>query len=119
MSLANSAVMTATTNRGLIVNGKRQAPTTYLSGIACTRPNPAGQSSVDEIRTHVDLKSPFSVRETFVPEMTNNVTGLLELPDVAPGDVLTVLGSDYMVHSATPWVRRNGSFLRILMESAE
>lgn len=93
MSLRLLATETASIKRALIVAGKRGAPTTVLSGLACTPLYPADPGAVNNLLQRLKLETPYRLLETFV-------TGT---PDIRGGDTLVVGGAEYTVRAVADW----------------
>ena len=109
MSLASLATVTAGTKRSVVAStGKRPAPATYLSGLACTPLTPADPMRAGQLMQRLRLETPLALLETIV----------IGKPDIVQGDVLTVGGEEYVVRGVGAWTppASMGSFTTLMVE---
>lgn len=93
MSLKRRCVQVASTKRALIAGGKRQNPTTHLTGLACTNLYPADASRAGALVAEGLIQSVVNVYETV----------LLGNHDILPGDLLIVGSAEYVIRGAATW----------------
>lgn len=87
------AVKTASTKRATVTAGKRQNPSTNLTGLSCTNLWPADVSRLGQLVEVGLLESLVNVYETI----------LVGNHDVKPGDLLVVDSVEYIIRGAAPW----------------
>lgn len=88
------AAVAAGTKRATLTSGKRGAPTTYLTGLVITPPDPADGSRRAELQQRYG-ETPHRLLETYV-EGT---------PDIVEGDRLVVGSEDYAVRGVAKWAK--------------
>ena len=108
MSLKRRCTQVASTKRALIAGGKRQNPTTHLTGLACTNLYPADASRAGALVAEGLIQSVVNVYETV----------LLGNHDILPGDLLIVGGAEYVIRGAAAWQfpRGGGYYMQLTVE---
>lgn len=101
------AVMTASTKRAAMSDGKQGAPTTYLTGVACTPPDPADGSRRAEL-LQMGMETPHRLVETFVAGT----------PDIREGDRFVVGDAEYAVRAVARWAKAGSldAYVHLLLE---
>lgn len=93
MSLTLRATKSASTKRAEVASGRRQNPTTYLTGLLCTNLWPADAGRMAQLVELGMIQSLVNVYETI---MTGN-------QDIRPGDLLVVDSTEYVIRGAAQW----------------
>ena len=108
MSLRLLMTKTADVQRAVIAGGKRGAPATVLTGLACTPLYPADGGAANNLLMQSESRTPYRMLESFV---AGN-------PDIRGGDLLVVDGESYTVRAVAEWEMPGASrrFTRLLLE---
>lgn len=93
MSLKRRCNQDASTKRATIAGGKRQNPTTHLTGLKCTNLYPADAGRAGALVEQGLIQSLVNVYETI----------LLGNVDILPGDLLVVGSDEYVIRAAAAW----------------
>lgn len=93
MTLLQRATKSATIKRASVASGKRQSPTTHLSGLKCTNLWPADSGRLGQLVEVGLIESLVNVFETI---MVGN-------HDIRPGDILVVDTVEYVIRGAAQW----------------
>jgi len=102
-SFEHMAVLTVSTLRSpLVSGGKRAAPVTHLTGVACTPLDPVDA----DVSLRMGLNSPRELLQTFV---NNDV-------DIVEGDRLVYGGKEYPVYAVADWVWRDTTYRNLFLE---
>lgn len=96
------ATKTANVKRSTMTGGIGAAPTTVLTGLACTPLDPVSA----ETQTRLKLDSPYKLRQTSFQ------SGY----DIREGDVLTISGADYQVRYVENYDWKSDIYLRVVVE---
>lgn len=107
-SLTQRATNDASTKRATVTAGKRQNPTTNLTGLKCTNLWPADVSRLGQLIETGILESIVNVYETI----------LVGNPDIRTGDLLVVGSAEYVIRGVAPWDYPTGNayFTRLTVE---
>lgn len=104
------AATAASTKRATMSNGKRGAPTTFLTGLVCTPPDPADGSRRAELQ-QMGVETPNRLLETFIEGA----------PDIREGDRFVVGGAEYAVRAVAAWAKAGSlpAYTHLLLEDEE
>lgn len=108
MSLKRRCTNTVSTKRATVSGGKRQNPTTYLSGLKCTNLFQADAGRAGALVEQGLIESLVNAFETFV----------LGNHDIRPGDLLIVSSTEYVIRGAAAWDYPGGTdyFMHLTVE---
>jgi hypothetical protein len=101
------AATAASTKRAQLVDGRRGAPSTYLTGLICTPPDPADPGWREELRQQ-GFETPHRLLEVF----------LEGTPDIAESDRFVVDGNDFAVRAVARWPQAGSlpAYTHLLLE---
>lgn len=108
MSLKRRCTVVASTKRATIAGGKRQNPTSNLTGLFCTNLYPADVGRAGALVAEGLIQSVVNVFETI----------LLGNHDIVPGDLLIIGSDEYVIRGAARWQfpRGGGYHMQLTVE---